>query len=103
GKPRKLEPVEPTYADGHRWPAPAKPPKTAWRLQVSYWRVATAERPLDAPQAREVRRGKRPVDAETGRAIALAPRPPIKPHPPLDIGLFETRPPEAPHIVMPDE
>jgi hypothetical protein len=22
---------------------------------------------------------------------------------PLDIGLFETRPPEAPHIVMPDE
>ena len=26
-----------------------------------------------------------------------------KPQQPLDIGLFEVHPPEAPHIVMPDE
>jgi hypothetical protein len=37
------------------------------------------------------------------RAIARAPLRPVKPQQPLDIGLFETRPPEAPHIVMPDE
>ena len=103
GKPRKLGPVEPIYEDGHRWPEPARPPKTAWRLSVSYWRVGTAERPLDAPQARQVRRARAPVDPETVRAAARAPLRPFKPQQPLDIGLFETRPPEAPHIVMPDE
>jgi hypothetical protein len=28
---------------------------------------------------------------------------PTRPQKALDIGLFETRPPEAPHIVMPDD
>jgi hypothetical protein len=100
-----MPPVEPTFQDGRRWPAPAKPPQTAWRLLVSYWRVGTAARPLEAPQAREARRSKRAgaLDAETVRAIARAPLRPVKPQQPLDIGLFETRPPEAPHIVMPDE
>jgi hypothetical protein len=43
------------------------------------------------------------VAPETLRAIARQPLKPVKPQQPLDIGLFETRPPEAPHIVMPDE
>ena len=98
-----MAPVEPTFEDGRRWPAPTPAPKTAWRLSVSYWRVGTAERPLDAPQARQARRSKQALDAETVRAIARAPLRPVKPQQPLDIGLFETRPPEAPHIVMPDE
>src|SRR3954468_1128071 len=102
GKPR-LGPVEPTYEDGHRWPAPPKAPKTAWRLSVSYLRIGTADRPLDAPQARAVRRARTAVDPDTVRAAARAPLRPIKPQQPLDIGLFETRPPEAPHIVMPDD
>lgn len=102
-EPARLAQVEPTYADGRRWPDPPKAPKTVWRLSVSYWRVATAERPLEAPQARQARRGKQSLDAETVRAIARQPLRPIKPQQPLDIGLFETRPPEAPHIVMPDE
>ena len=28
-------------------PDPPKPPRTVWRLSVSYWRVGTAERPLE--------------------------------------------------------
>lgn len=96
--------VEPTFADGRRWPVPqTAPPRTAWRLMVSYWRVATAERPIETPQARAVRRTGKPLDSETLRAIARQPLRPIEPQQPLDIGLFEIRPPDAPHIVMPDE
>src|SRR5688572_24302783 len=102
GAPRPKA-VEPTYADGHRWPAPLKAPRTVWRLTVSYWRIGTADRPLDAPQARQARKSKQELDPETLRAIARTPLRPTKPQQPLDIGLFEVRPPEAPHIVMPDE
>lgn len=102
GAPRPKA-VEPTYADGHRWPDPAAPPRTVWRLSVAYWRIGTAERPLDAPQARQARKSKQPLDADTLRAIARTPLRPTRPQQPLDIGLFETHPPEAPHIVMPDE
>jgi len=96
--------VEPTNADGRRWPKPAgAPPRTAWRLMVSYWRIGTAERPIEAPQARKARRTAQPLDPATLRAIAGQPLRPIEPQQPLDIGLFEVRPPDAPHIVMPDE
>lgn len=98
-----LAPVQPAYADGRRWPAPLPAPRTAWRLQVSYWRMATAERPIEAPQARQARRARRSLDAETLRAIARQPLRPVEPQQPLDIGLFETRLPESPHIVVPDE
>ena len=100
---KRPKPVEPTYADGHRWPDPPKPPRTVWRLAVSYWRIGTAERPLEAPQARAARKSKQPLEPQTLRAIADTPLRPTKPQQPLDIGLFEVRPPDAPHIVMPDE
>jgi hypothetical protein len=100
---RRPKAVDPTYENGRRWPAPPKPPKTVWRLAVSYWRVGTPERPLDAPQARQARKSGQALDPETLRAIARTPLRPTKPQQPLDIGLFEVRPPEAPHIVMPDE
>ena len=105
GKPgKRLAPVEPTFEDGRRWPKPAaEPPRTAWRLMVSYWRIATAERPIEAPQARQARRARQPLDPETLRTIARQPLRPVEPQQPLDIGLFEIRPPDAPHIVMPDE
>lgn len=95
--------AQPTYADGRRWPAPPKPPRTVWRLTVSYWRVGTVDRPIEAPQARLARRTGQDLDPDTLRAIARTPLRPTKPQQPLDIGLFEIRPPEAPHIVMPDE
>lgn len=95
--------AQPTYADGHRWPAPPKPPRTVWRLTVSYWRIGTVDRPIEAPQARLARRTGQDLDPDTLRAIARTPLRPTKPQQPLDIGLFEIRLPEAPHIVMPDE
>lgn len=95
--------VQPTYADGHRWPTPPRAPRTVWRLAVSYWRIGTADRPIEAPQARQARRKGQDLDADTLRAISRTPLRPTKPQQPLDIGLFEIRPPEAPHIVMPDE
>jgi hypothetical protein len=101
---QKIAHASPTYEGGRRWPAaPATPPRTAWRLMVSYWRIATAERPIEAPQARAARRARQPLDPDTLRAIARQPLRPVEPQQPLDIGLFEVRPPDAPHIVMPDE
>ncbi len=100
---QSVGPVAPTYADGRRWPAPAAAPRTAWRLVVSYWRVASPERPLEPPQARTARRAKQAFAPEALKDMARQPLKPIGPQQPLDIGLFETRLPEAPHIVVPDE
>ena len=99
-----LKPVSPTYTDGRRWPTPARTaPRTAWRVMVSYWRIATAESPIEAPQARTARRAGLPFDPQTLMAMARQPLKPVAPQQPLDIGLFETRLPEAPHIIVPDE
>ncbi|MDB5450065.1 MAG: hypothetical protein JWQ52_1193 [Phenylobacterium sp.] len=104
GRTAPVAPVQPTNQDGRRWPAPTEaPPRTTWRLMVSYWRIGSAERPIETPQARQVRRARQGVDPETLRAIARQPLRPVEPQQPLDIGLFETRLPEAPHIVVPDE
>lgn len=100
---RPMPPLEPTCEDGRRWPKPPPAPPTVWRLMVSYWRIATAERPIEAPQARQARKSRQALDAETLQAIAHQPLRPVRPQQPLDIGLFETRLPEAPHIVVPDE
>ena len=101
---RRARPVEPTFEDGRRWPRPPEhPPKTAWRLMVSYWRVASAERPREAPQARKARRSRQAVAPETVRAMIRQPLRPVEPQQPLDIGLFEARLPENPAIVVPDE
>jgi hypothetical protein len=99
-------PVQPTFEGGRRWPAAHPPaPRTAWRLQVSYWRIAGAERPLEAPQARRARRSREAarLDAASLRAMARQPLRAVEPQQPLDIGLFEARLPEAPHIIVPDE
>jgi hypothetical protein len=103
GRPAPLAPLSPTCQDGRRWPAPPPAPKTVWRISVGYWRIASAERPLDGPQARQLRRSGQSVDTETLRAVARQPLRAVKPQQPLDIGLFETRLPENPAIVVPDE
>jgi hypothetical protein len=98
-----LAPVAPAMKDGRRWPAPPPAPKTVWRISVGYWRIASQDRPIDAPQARQARRSGRSVDSETLRAMARQPLRAVKPQQPLDIGLFEARLPENPAIVVPDE
>jgi hypothetical protein len=105
GRRRVTAPVNPTYQDGRRWPSPpAAPPSTVWRLSVSYWRIGGApEAAADHTQARQARRGRDDIDPQALRALTRQPLQPVKPQQPLDIGLFETRLPEAPHIIVPDE
>jgi hypothetical protein len=100
---RAPKPVRPAYKDGKRWPEPPPAPRTVWRLSVSYWRPAAADQPLDGPQARLARRKAQDLDRDALRALTRQPLRPVKPQQGLDIGLFETRLPENPHIIVPDE
>lgn len=104
--PRRAEKARrsrPTYADGRRWSPPPTPAATVWRLSVSYWRIVADEELAAMEQARKTRRRANDLDPATLRALARQPLQPVRPQQPLDIGLFEFRPPDAPHIVMPDE
>ncbi|OYX31574.1 MAG: hypothetical protein B7Y99_09955 [Caulobacterales bacterium 32-69-10] len=103
---KKVQPAEPAMKDGRRWPArdPARP-APLWRLSVSYWRIGKLASPTPTEAARKLRRqeGAESLDPAALRALARQPMQAVRPQQPLDIGLFETRPPEAPHILMPDE
>jgi hypothetical protein len=104
GGARALAPVAPTYENGRRWPVPPPAPRTAWRLTIGYWRVADADEPTDGPQARLARRKGTPdFDRDVLSALTRQPLRAVRPQQALDIGLFETRLPEAPHIIVPDE
>jgi hypothetical protein len=104
-KPGKSHPPAPVYRDGRRWPAPRPPPATVWRISVSYWKLlaAATEPILESPPAEGVRPRPAPGDIQALRERLARPMRPVKPQQPLDVGLFEVRPPEAPHILMPDE
>jgi hypothetical protein len=97
-------PVAPQNVDGRRWPKERAAPPPLWRLSVAYWRIAGAP-PEPPDHARRLRR--RPdaghLNVEVLRALSRQPLRALKPQQPLDIGLFEVSPPEAPHILMPDE
>jgi len=97
-------PIRPTNRDGRRWPEPAAAEPALWRLSVSYWRINGAETP-PPDHARKLRRDPEAgtLDAKTLRALARQPLRAVKPQQPLDIGLFEVRPPDAPHLIIPDE
>jgi hypothetical protein len=97
---RRSPPMKPAYKDGRRWPppAPGPGPDTVWRLSISYWRIGGAlGAPAPGPEAPPA------ADARALRRRLEEPLQPTKPQKALDIGLFEVRPPDAPHIVMPDE
>jgi hypothetical protein len=98
--------AEPVFEHGHRWPKPSRPLQTVWRLSIGYWRLAADPvHNADLPQARAARRKAKARELEPAalRAMARQPLRPVQPQQPLDIGLFEVHPPEAPHIIMPDE
>lgn len=100
-----LTPLAPTFEGGRRWPAPGVQTglPTGWRLSVSYWRVQTQQDIAEqARQARKTAAGAE-MEGDKLRAIASQPLRPVRPQQPLDIGLFEVRPPEAPDTVIPDE
>lgn len=105
-----LSPLTPDFKDGHRWPEAKTQPRlpTAWRLSVSYWRLGAAEAAApadDGEQARKARKTAAGAEMEPGAVRAMTQRPlrPVRPQQPLDIGLFEVRPPEAPDTIIPDE
>lgn len=103
---KKVRAAEPVNKDGRRWPAPDPArPAPVWRLAVSYWRIGTAPSRVPGEAARKLRRKEEAADLDAAalRALAHQPLQAVRPQQALDIGLFETRPPEAPHIVMPDE
>ena len=104
-RPGKSLPPAPIYRDGHRWAPPPPRPATVWRLSVSYWKLSKAAAPiLESPEVVAARkRAALPNDAQSLRERLGEPLRPVKPQQPLDVGLFEFRPPEAPHIIMPDE
>ena len=63
---------------------------------------------MNAEAALQARAARRAQDAQALDAKALRARPrqplqPVKPQQPLDIGLFEYSPPDAPHLIIPDE
>lgn len=105
GRRAPPKPVRPIYKDGRRWPAPKTTLDTVWRLSISYWRIVDEARFAELEQARKARKaaGAEALDAKTLRALAHQPLRPVRPQQPLDVGLFEFIPPDAPHIVMPDE
>ena len=103
---RPQAPVRPSYSGGRRWPAPSAEPAFFWRLSVSFWRMggdAAVETP--AGEARRLRRDDAAKDLTPPALNALARQPlrAFRPQQPLDIGLFEMRPPEAPDTLIPDE
>ena len=97
--------AEPVFDAGHRWPKPKDLLATAWRLSVAYWRIVDAAAELKVAQARLARRaeGAEALDPASLKAMARQPLRPVKPQQPLDIGLFEYSPPDAPHLIIPDE
>jgi hypothetical protein len=74
-------------------------------MSVSYWKLSETAAPiLEAPEVVAARkRAALPHDPQSLRDRLGQPLRPVKPQQPLDVGLFEFRPPEAPHIIMPDE
>lgn len=102
---RGRAPVKPVFEDGRRWPRPSGGrPATVWRAMISYWRVGGAPlRHAGEAQARQARKRGEALEAGDLQALTRQPLQAVKPQQPLDIGLFETRLPEAPHIVVPDE
>lgn len=105
GRRRIGDQAEPVCKDGHRWPTPKRPLKTAYRLSVGYWRPLSARPavPVDQARAARKREASSRLTAAELRAIASQPLQPVKPQQALDIGLFEIFAPGAPHILMPDE
>lgn len=99
-------PVQPALRDGRRWPTPETTGEVVWRLSVAFWRVVGAEALPELPAARALRRtaeSATPLDARALRLLSRQPLRPVTPQQPLDMGLFEVRLPEAPHLVVADE
>ena len=105
GAPRPA-PVRPAMQGGRRWPDPdPKVPAAQWRLAVTFWRVTGAEPAEPLGAARMLRRdaGAPMLGADALRRLSSQPLRPVRVQRALDVGLFETRLPENPARLIPDE
>ncbi len=79
---------------------------TAWRLAVGYWRLASGvDERREMEQARKLRRNPK-ADVYDNKDLTALSEQPLQAYVPqkaLDIGLFETRLPENPDIIVADE
>ena len=103
-------PLAPCFADGRRWPEPARPVRAAWQLSIGYWKIAEADRPRAATgpakgQARHLRRKPEAKDLTPEDLLALSQNPltAARPQKALDFVLFDFIPPDQPGIVIADE
>ena len=103
-------PLAPCFADGRRWPEPARPARAAWQLSIGYWKIAEADAPRAAKepargQARHLRRKPEAKDLTPEDLLALSQNPltAARPQKALDFGLFDFIPPDQPGIVIADE
>ena len=103
GRTKRGGQAAPVFEAGHRWPKPRRLLETSWRLSVGYWRIVEHPIPAVLPQARAARRSGEAMDSKALRDMAEQPLRPVTPQRSLDIGLFEVRPPDAPHLIIPDE
>ncbi len=103
-------PAQPNYKNGRRWPDRSAA-VILWRLSVSYWRIGAKkttnqfQNTSAADAARQLRKAEagRGLEGPALNALARQPLRPVRLQQPLDIGLFEVRPPEAPDTLIPDE
>lgn len=100
-------PARPAMRDGRRWPEPdPKAPAAQWRLAVTFWRVTGGEPAEPLGAARLLRRDATAapaLGADALRRLSSQPLRPVRVQRALDVGLFETRLPENPARLIPDE
>ena len=99
------KPLHPVFKNGRRWPEPGDPAAVLWRLSVAFWRIGGQDVAAPLEAARRMRRDAsgRELGGPVLNALARQPLRALRPQQPLDIGLFEIRPPEAPDTLIPDE
>ena len=109
-KPGKSKPVQPVFAEGHRWPKKREPVASVWQLSLSYWKIMTVAQAKAAGmppigQARHIRKKAtgRDLTPEEIAALSQGPLLAARPQKALDFGLFDFPLPENPAIIIADE
>ena len=106
----KSKPMQPVFAEGHRWPARREPVASVWQLSLSYWKIMTVAQAKAAGlppvgQARHLRKKAtgRDLTPEEIAALSQGPLTAARPQNALDFGLFDFPLPENPAIIIADE
>lgn len=102
---QRLPPAKEKHKNGRRWEARQPQAAPVWQLFISYWKIETSEAPLDASQARTLRKKKADAapDKQTLKRLTEQKLAPTLPQKALDYGLFDFIPPDDPSIVIADE